>query len=206
MQNKALNTIATTFLIIAISFAGMQAALANTTGPEDFSKESTPSTQRAGDQPPRQQSITPGPVPADVIVSGGGLEWVWASPCEAGGCGNPDPANQVGWRYATFEELTQQFPSCDAFVAQDGSNICASRYFDPNHQHCDLDNCEQGLICSTPGEPCVNGEVGVGYGETFYVRGESIIVPAVPVPVMSTLGVAVLILGLVLLMRRRVVL
>lgn len=196
MHNKPTNTIALIFLTFAFSIACTQAVLANTTGPAGSDKGSGAKLEAVQDQGATVQAITPGPVPADLIVSGGGLEWVYASPCQEGGCSNPSPTNQVGWRYATYAELTQNFPGCPAFT-----NKCAAQYFDPTYSHCDFSNCNEGLVCSAPGQPCANGQ-SPGHGETFYVRGEA--GPAIPVPVLSVLGVAILILGLVLLARRRV--
>lgn len=191
------------FLAFAFSIACTQAVMASTTAPTGSSKGSK--VEASGEQGPVLQAITPGPVPADLIVSGGGLEWVYASPCVEGGCSNPSPTNQEGWRYATYEELTQQFPTCDAFVRPDNSNICASQYFDPTYTHCDMGDCRSGYVCSEPGELCANGQPTQGYFETFYVRGDAVPpTPALPVPVLSTLGVAMLILGLVLFARRRV--
>lgn len=198
MHNKSTNTIALIILTFAFSIACTQAAIASTTGPSTtgVSKGSGSKVEAARDQGSVVQAITPGPVPAEYIVMGGGLEWVYASPCQEGGCSNPSPTNQVGWRYATYAELTQNFPGCPAFTDK-----CASQYFDPAYDHCDFSNCNEGLVCSAPGQPCANG-LSPGHGETFYVRGEA--GPAIPVPVLSVLGVAILILGLVLLARRRV--
>jgi hypothetical protein len=202
MHKKSTNNIALIFLTFAFSIACTQAVIASTTGPVSSDKGTGSKVEAARDQGAVVQAITPGPVPADLIVIGGGLEWVYASPCEEGGCSDPSPTNQVGWRYATYEELTQQFPTCEAFIRQDESIICASQYFDPSFSHCDIENCQSGLVCSAPGQLCANGELGPGHGETFYVRGEA--GPAIPVPVLSILGVAILVLGLVLLARRRV--
>jgi hypothetical protein len=116
------------------------------------------------------QGLIPGPVPDELVVDFNGLDWVWASPCIHGGCSNPDPANQEGWRYATDEEL-QNSPACDAFIRVDSSLRCSSPYFDPTFDHCDLINCEQGAVGSAEGQPCINGEIA-GHCESFYVRGE----------------------------------
>jgi hypothetical protein len=146
------------FLASLVLVFAMQplAAVANTTGPGAVSPPA--------DAP---QDITPGPVPDDLIVNHAGLDWVWASPCIQGGCSNPDPNNQEGWRFATQEEL-QNAPTCEAF---DNGAKCASQYFDPIYSHCDLVNCQANQIGSAPGEPCING-VYSGFCESFYVRGE----------------------------------
>jgi len=176
--------------------------MANTTTSSSSNKDRGSNIELVRDQAPKPQAITPGPVPAELIVAGGGLEWVYASPCLEGGCSDASPLNQTGWRYATYQELTQQFPTCEAFVRADQSIICASAYFDPIHSHCDISNCREGLVCSDPNELCANGAPGPGHAETFYVRGEA--APAIPVPVLSMAGVAVLALCLVFLARRRV--
>lgn len=197
MHNKFPKIIPLYFLVFAFSIACSQSLMASTTGPGNSDKTSGANIELAKDQAAAPQAITPGPVPANLIVTQDGLEWVYASPCVEGGCSNPSPTNQVGWRYATYQELTQHFPGCEAFVDK-----CGSQYFDPTYSHCDLENCRSGLVCSEPGQLCANGEVAPGHGETFYVMGEA--APAIPVPVFSAIGAAVLILFLILLARRRV--
>ena len=115
------------------------------------------------------EGLTPGPVPDELVVNFNGLDWVWASPCIHGGCSNPDPANQEGWRYATDEEL-QNAPACSAFGTA-ADTLCASPYFDPTHSHCDYNDCESGRVGSAQGQACISGET-LPWCESWYVRGE----------------------------------
>ena len=72
------------------------------------------------------------PVPAHVIVTHNGLEWVWASPCLQGGC---TPGINVGldrFVYATPAQWALR-PRPEAFIGR-----CAAPWFDQTHDHCDL--------------------------------------------------------------------
>ena len=109
----------------------------------------------------------PGPVPDELIVTEGGLKWVWASPCIQGGCSDPDPGFQEGWRFATDDELAAR-PACDAFQRPDLTTRCASPYFDPTHSHCDYDDCLIGAVASAPGQICFQGAPN-GACESWYV-------------------------------------
>lgn len=113
-------------------------------------------------------SLLPGPVPEELHVSSGGLEWVWASPCN-GGCSEPQPTNQVGYRFATLTELLTKAPSCAQFLRPDNSIKCASAFFDPTFIHCDFGDCQIGAVAS---EPFGIGIWGLrnGNAESWYVR------------------------------------
>ena len=148
--------------------------------------------EEALEPPPARLAITPGPVPEELVVSHAGLDWVWASPCN-GGCSDPDPANQAGWRNATDLEL-QNAPSCDAFVRPDDSVRCASEYFDPTFTHCDLDDCVDGYVSGgsnfeAPYQMCING-TNNGNCESWFVRGE--LAPDEPVPTLSQWAIILL--------------
>lgn len=138
-------------------------------------------------------AIVEGPVPDDLIVSDGGLDWVWASPCN-GGCSSPDPDNQEGWRFATDEEL-QLFPGCAAFGVAP-THLCAAEYFDPTFTHCDYNDCLAGFVASSPFQTALNGEIE-GNAESFFVRGET--APAIPVPSMSHWAIILLAISIALL-------
>ena len=102
-----------------------------------------------------------GPVPDELIVTEGGLKWVWASPCnyDDGFCETPDLSAQEGWRYATDDELAAR-PACTAFQNPDLSVNCASPYFNDSDdlKHCDFDDCEIfGAVGSSPEQNCFEG-------------------------------------------------
>ncbi len=197
MKNKT-NSILIIFIFTMMMVLGMAAAADSTHPGNSAANKATSKLESSGDPSPKPEAITPGPVPEELIISGdGGLEWVWASPCN-GGCGQPDPNNQEGWRFATDEEL-QLFPGCDAFKAQDQSTLCGSEYFDPDHTHCDFSNCVDGWVCSSPFQTCLNGQSD-GNAESFFIRGEvKSTPPALPVPTLSQWALILLMVTIALL-------
>lgn len=110
-----------------------------------------------------------------VIVSAGGLEWVWAGPCAPTepSCGVSQPHH--GFDIATEADWLASFLSLAdiiaAFTDDNGSNICAASYFNTAHDHCDLINLQEGAVT---GLPVALGGTGINdwYYEAFYVRGE----------------------------------
>lgn len=116
----------------------------------------------------QNRSLLSGPVPAELHVSSGGLEWVWASPCN-GGCSVPQPTHQPGYRFATLDELLTKAPSCEQFVRPDNSIRCAAAYFDPIYAHCDLGDCMIGAVSSEHFGIGIWGQVN-GVAESWYVR------------------------------------
>jgi len=161
------------------------------------------SLEAVGNQAPKiQGALTPGPVPDDHVVSHEGLDWVWASACN-GGCGQPDPANVEGWRFATDEEL-QLFPGCDAFGTSQQDMLCASEYFDDGTYtgHCDWSDCTAGYVASSPYQVALNGQ-SHGSSDSFFVRGE--LASAGPVPTLSQWALIILsiLLGAIVLANRK---
>jgi HYR domain len=118
------------------------------------------------------QSITtqaiPGPVPEDAIVRFAGLDWVWASPC-SGGCSQPSPSFQPGFRFATADEFANK-PDFHLFLngSPDTANLCvypackcAAQWFDPFRTFCNPVDARAGFITSEPN--------GLSW-ESWYVR------------------------------------
>jgi hypothetical protein len=142
----------------------------------------------AKDPEPKQRElayINWGPVPSTVIVKYNGLDWVWASPCLAGGC-EPQISKLIP-RYLvfsccfwlqTFISILYHPPLTNTDIGQDGffyatseqwalrpapstfgpsSNFkCAARYFSYTYDFCGYNDAVIGAVFS---EPCV-GPVG----------------------------------------------
>jgi hypothetical protein len=191
------------FFLIVMASGSANAASGSTLASESAADAADASIEASDNRVSQPQSLTPGPVPDELVVSDGGIDWVWASPCN-GGCGQPDPNNVTGWRFASDAEL-QLFPGCDAFKADDGSTLCATPYFDPNHSHCDLNDCNSGALASSPFQTALNGNVN-GNHESFFIRGS---MPETdPVPTLSQWSIillagAVLLLSLLRLRQKR---
>ncbi|MCU1603534.1 MAG: hypothetical protein JWO22_4243 [Frankiales bacterium] len=75
-------------------------------------------------------------VPASMIVSANGLEWVWASPCAEGGCSSGLLVGKDGFGYATAAQWALK-PPVSAFRNPDK---CASAWFDSQRSNCDWDD------------------------------------------------------------------
>ena len=139
--------------------------------------------------------------PASVIVSAGGYEWVWASPCSGDGKGcDGQVSMQDGFHYATAAEWSASFGSISALAAAftdaAGGDICASSWFSPNWDHCDMINVQQGYIWHSP-LAVDSSAFNAGWSETFLVRNAA----AVPEP--ASVGMMLAGLGLLGLRRRR---
>ncbi|MDH5407470.1 MAG: PEP-CTERM sorting domain-containing protein [Gammaproteobacteria bacterium] len=97
------------------------------------------------------------PVPDDLIITFGDYEWVWASPC-SGGCSTLNLYDDWVWagdvaelnlgasllQGAAFDHAL--WPDMESFIRADGSAICASAYFDPRYDHCDIGDMRAGYI------------------------------------------------------------
>lgn len=110
-----------------------------------------------------------------VIISAGGLEWVWAAPCAP-----TEPSCGVvqlhhGFQVATEADWLSSFLSLAdiiaAFTNEAGGAICASPYFSTAHDHCDMGDLQQGGAFNLP---VSMGGVFAGNPnlEAFLVRGE----------------------------------
>lgn len=110
------------------------------------------------------------PVPASVIVSANGLEWVWASPCAQNGCTSGIDVGHDGFEFATPAQWAQRPPN-SAFL---DPQKCAAPWFDHYWNHCDTINLVQGLLGSAPYGGLPAGVTGLqpmaSYGETLLVR------------------------------------
>ena len=129
-------------------------------------------------------TVRSGPVNPNDIISFGGLEWAWASPCGAAqhSCSKFELTTEqagYGWRLPTAQEVaTHIVPDtlrfANAFKNQVGSYdglACASAWFNDTYGHCDFYDAANGYIWNiTPG----------GSYETFVVRSDT--PPAVPLP------------------------
>ncbi|MDP2957058.1 MAG: PKD domain-containing protein [Longimicrobiales bacterium] len=137
-----------------------------------------PPTRRDG---PQRASQIGQPVPASVIVSYNGIEWVWASPCALNGCTSGIDVGHDGFRFATVAEWALR-PAPSAFRSPDK---CAAPWFDFTHNHCDWQDAEiydalwgpsylQSFYGSAPSG--VGGAAGgwgypmVSWAETWLVR------------------------------------
>lgn len=145
------------------------------------------------------------PPPASVIVSHGGLEWIWAAPCASDppSCGTPTPAHgfddptAAQWAlWATRGDLVT------AFTLSPGVAICASPWMSAFHSHCDYSDAVNGHIWQATGlcDPAFFNGCVASTTETFFVRRAQV----VPEPhtvslVLAGLGVA----GLIRQRRRR---
>lgn len=101
------------------------------------------------------------PIPSSVIVTQGGAEWAWVSPCD-GGC-SPYPAFRDGFRFATATEWANR-PPFSAF-----SGKCATPWFDAVYNHCDPQDFAAGYVSSGPTNE-VNSSCGFDNCESLYVR------------------------------------
>jgi hypothetical protein len=116
-----------------------------------------------------------------VIVSAGGMEWVYAAPCAG-----EDPSCGVvqlhhGFQFATDAEWNASFATIAdlvaAFTNPDTSIKCASTYFSTQHDHCDMGDTTQGYIWHSPLAPD-DGHRNEPAAETFLVRGDVVPEPA----------------------------
>jgi hypothetical protein len=102
-------------------------------------------------------------VPANLIVTRGGFEWVWASPCapEQPTCGDPLTLTN-GWSVPTNNEWLASFTdTLDVYNAFNVTNgyLCAASYFDSGYNHCDPGDMQAGYIWGAP-QPISNGYGG----------------------------------------------
>ena len=168
MITKALDHRLILFAII-VAIAALSAALLVQTNVAAQAPECN--TSGAGGACPEgaAQSQIGNTVPASVIVTASGLEWVWASPCAQGGSGPCNITIDVGhdgFNFATPAQFAL-FP----FSSFSPSGPCASAWFDFTFNHCDQNDMNAGRYGSAPngGSPANGGAMG-GFHETVLVR------------------------------------
>jgi hypothetical protein len=138
------------------------------------------------------------PPPASVIVTHGGLEWVWANPCEGipdtdcGVNGNLGVLLHDGFHFASAAEWGV-WADLATFQAAFAGGQCASPQFSKSFDHCDLGDMMAGFIWGSPLAPDASHRDNT-HAETFLVR-------AVPEP--ATLGLMAIGLGLMGFVARR---
>lgn len=146
---------------------------------------------------------------ASVIVSAGGLEWVWASPCggdsdgPGGGCSPGNVLLHNGFVLPTDAQWTSSFANLAALIAAfdppGPPQLCASTYFSTGHNHCDSGDLPLGYVWHSP-LALTEGHANSGFAETFLVRE---VRDPDPVPEPASLALAGLALAGLALARRR---
>lgn len=128
------------------------------------------------------------PVPASMIVSHNGLEWVYAAPCAHNGCSGV-LVGKDGFRYATVAEWALR-PPIAAFNGK-----CAAPWFATVYDHCDFGDAYAGYLGSAPafGTGPVESNGGTfrmhPAAETWLVRGAvDATPPSITANVVGTLG------------------
>lgn len=89
----------------------------------------------------------------NLLVSAGGMEWVYAGPCAPfGGCG--DVLLHSGFVLPTASDWLASFANhaaiISAFTAPAGGAKCAATYFNTVHNHCDFGDATAGFIWGLP--------------------------------------------------------
>lgn len=146
------------------------------------------------------------PAPA-VIVSAGGLEWVWASPCGGDsdgpdGCTTGSVLLHNGFVFPTATQWTNSFADLAALIAAfdaPQAQLCASTYFSTSYDNCDSGDLGIGAVWHSPlaDQQLVDNPAA----ETFLVRQVGDPDPRVPEP--ASLALAGLALAGLALARRR---
>jgi hypothetical protein len=136
------------------------------------------------------------PVPDSLVVTEGDLQWVYASPCSGDGLGC-DRALDLhdGFSFATADQWNASFSSISdlvaAFTDSNGGTLCASAYFSPNWDHCDMGDVQSGYIWESPLASDA-ARAQDGYSETFLVRSLAAPVPEPGMMVLFAAGLGVL--------------
>jgi hypothetical protein len=109
-------------------------------------------------------------VDPSLIVSAGGMEWVYAAPCagQSPSCGIVTLSN--GFNFATDAQWNASFTST-AQLSAAFVNKCASTYFSTAHDHCDPTDITGGWIWHSPlAADAAHSNSSIS--ETFLVRGQ----------------------------------
>lgn len=154
-----------------------------------------PQLKQTSQQTPRggavyARNVSDPTIPASVIVTYKGLEWVWASPCALNGCTRGILVGKDGFNFATPAQWALRPP-----VSMFDGTKCASPWFDVTYDHCDFGDAAAGYYGSVPAGG--TGQIGPMGGaptmhpaaETWLVRGVADATPPTIVPtVTGTLG------------------
>ena len=116
------------------------------------------------------------PVPASLIVTYQGLDWVWASPCALNGCTTGILIGKEGFNFATPGQWALR-PNVSMFRNPDK---CASPWFDQQYDHCDFGDPEIGAYGSV--EAGGTGQIG-SFSPTMDPYSETWLVRATPVAI-----------------------
>ncbi len=138
--------------------------------------------------------------PASLLVTRGGYQWAWASPCApvAPSCDVNRPLqmhhgfflpSEADW-LASFSSLQDVY---DAFHPG-GQQLCAASYFSSPWDHCDSADLQNGFVWNLPAAWGAQSDANV---DTFVVRSAGGPVgPVVPEPsTMLLLGGGLLLIG-----------
>ncbi|MES2538349.1 MAG: PEP-CTERM sorting domain-containing protein [Pseudomonadota bacterium] len=114
-----------------------------------------------------------------LIVSAGGMEWVYAAPCAGEGASCGPVQLHHDFVFATDAQWNASFASrvalANAFTTPNGGALCAASYFSTVHNHCDLSDISAGYIWHSPlGDPSGRNSSAA---ETFLVRASAVSVP-----------------------------
>lgn len=127
---------------------------------------------------PQAQAVTllGQPVDPSLIVSAGGMEWVYAAPCAgmSPSCGTVTLSN--GFNFATDAQWNASFTTI-AQLSAAFTTRCAATYFSNLHDHCDVVNMDAGYIWHSPLAPDAAHRES-SFSETFLVRASDVPEPA----------------------------
>ena len=108
-------------------------------------------------------AIISDPLPSNVYITIGNLDWTWASPVNDQFFDSNElkaPGFHTGWRYATVAEMANH-PTLDNFTKPGGGYIYSSAYWNTVYIHIDWEDFYYGRVSS---------EWGHYMDETLYVR------------------------------------
>lgn len=111
-------------------------------------------------------------LPDSIIVSAGGMEWVWAGPCATlePSCGTS--VLRDNFKIPTAAQWLASFADAaalsSAFTSSSGAPICGSAWFNTMYDHCDPYDLTIGYIWGAPSP--ISGSPNDRLSESFLVR------------------------------------